>query len=142
MSKNSYFANFGQIKNKFTDFEQVKKIKLYCWLWTRVKLNPQQNSLGRNRIPKHVWGHYLVSPALHPGFSDPRRSPPALTLPRHKAIFILFFECLGNQFFDSLTCELPDAMLRRRSLTLLLSRETRDFPKVRGILSMFLRSHT
>ena len=26
MSKNNYFANFGQVKNKFTDFEQVKKL--------------------------------------------------------------------------------------------------------------------
>ena len=39
-----------------------------------------------------------------------------------------FFECLGIQFFNSLTCDLRDIMPRQRSLTL-LPREAEDFPR-------------
>ena len=41
--------------------------------------------------------------------------------------FIYFFECLGIQFFNSLTCDLRDAMPRHWSLTL-LPKEAEDFP--------------
>ena len=40
----------------------------------------------------------------------------------------LFFECLGIQFFKSLTCDLRDAMPRHWLLTL-LPREAEDFPR-------------
>ena len=39
-----------------------------------------------------------------------------------------FFECLGTQFFNSLTCDLRDTMPCQRSLTL-LPREAEDFPR-------------
>ena len=42
------------------------------------------------------------------------------------------FECIGIQFFNSLTCDLRDAMPRQRSLTLtltLITREAEDFPR-------------
>ena len=42
----------------------------------------------------------------------------------------LFFwsGCLSIQFFNSLTCDLRDAMPRQRSLTLIL-KEAEDFPR-------------
>ena len=40
-----------------------------------------------------------------------------------------FFECLGIQFFNSLTCDLRDIMPRQRSPTL-ITREAEDFPRV------------
>ena len=44
-------------------------------------------------------------------------------------IYLLtFYECFGILFFNSLTCDLRDAMPRHRSLTL-LSREEEDFPR-------------
>ena len=64
--------------------------------------------------------------ALHPGFSDAWRSPPTLSSILTQGYF--FFECLGIQFFNSLTCELRDAMSRQRSLTL-LPEEAEDFPR-------------
>ena len=40
-------------------------------------------------------------------------------LPWHKTFFFFFFcECLGIQFFNSLTCGLRETMPRQRSLTL------------------------
>ena len=40
------------------------------------------------------------------------------------------FECIGIQFFNSLTCDLRDTMPRQRSLTLtLIPREAEDFPR-------------
>ena len=41
-------------------------------------------------------------------------------------LFFLFFECLGIQFFSSLTCDLRDTMPCQRSLTL-LRRGAEDF---------------
>ena len=46
-------------------------------------------------------------------------------LPQHLAFF---FECLGIQFFNSLTCDLRDTMPRQRSPTL-MPREAEDFPR-------------
>ena len=40
----------------------------------------------------------------------------------------LFFECLGIQFFNSLTCDLRDTMPRQRTPTL-IPREAEDFPR-------------
>ena len=70
------------------------------------------------------FGHYLMSPALHPGFLDLWGSPPALS----STPTLGFFECLGIQFFNLLTCDLWDTMPRQRSPTL-IPRETEDFPR-------------
>ena len=43
-------------------------------------------------------------------------------------IFYYFFECLGIQFFSSLTCDLRDTMALQRLLKL-LPREGEDFPR-------------
>ena len=40
----------------------------------------------------------------------------------------LFFECLGIQFFNSLTCDLRDTIPHQRSHTL-IPREAEDFPR-------------
>ena len=69
-----------------------------------------------------LWGQYLVSPALHPGFSW--RSPPALSSTPTQG----FFDCLRIQFFNSLTWDSWDTMPPQRSLTL-LSREVEEFPR-------------
>ena len=42
--------------------------------------------------------------------------------------FLCVCECLGVQFFNSLTCDLQDAMPHQRSLTL-LPRKAEDFPR-------------
>ena len=48
-------------------------------------------------------------------------------MPEH-FIYLLFFECLGIQFFNLLTCDLQDTMPRQRSPTL-LPRQAEDFPR-------------
>ena len=67
-------------------------------------------------MPKHFffWGHRPVSPALHPA-SQAWGLHQLSALPQHQAFFC---ECLGIQFFNSLTCDLGDTMPRQRSLTL------------------------
>ena len=47
-------------------------------------------------------------------------------MPEHLFIYLFLFECLGIQFFNSLTCDLRDTMPRERSLPL-LPREAKDF---------------
>ena len=59
-----------------------------------------------------------MSLGLHPGFSDLWGSPPAVSSTLTLGFFCLF-ECIGIQFFNSLTCDLRDAMSRQRSLTLI-----------------------
>ena len=88
--------------------------------------------------------HCLVSPALHPGFSDLGGSPPALSS-TPTLVFLCFLNALASSFLihshvtygtpcharghlHSLTCDLPDAMPRQRSLILIL-REAEDFPR-------------
>ena len=75
-------------------------------------------------MPWHFFGgHYPVSPALHPGFSDLWRPPAALSSTRHWP----FFECLGIQFFNSshVTYGTP-CRARGHSHSL---READDFPR-------------
>ena len=91
----------------------------------KLKIKPT-TKLPWENLSIHFWGHYLVLQALHPGFSDAWRSPPTLSSILTQGYF--FFECLGIQFFNSLTCELRDAMPRQRSLTL-LPEEAEDFPR-------------
>ena len=67
------------------------------------------NKLKIKAITKLPWekldawaffGHYLVSPALHPGFSGLWRSPPDLSsTPKLGFFFFFFFECLGIKLF-------------------------------------------
>ena len=71
--------------------------------------------------------HCLMSPALHPGFWDLWGSPPALSSTPTLGFF-LFFECIGIQFFNSLKCDLWDAMPHQRSLTF-IPREAEVFPR-------------
>ena len=49
-------------------------------------------------------------------------------MPEHLFIYFFVFECLAIQFFNSLTCDLLEAMPRQSSLTLLL-KEAEDFPR-------------
>ena len=87
-----------------------------------------RKSLGRNWMPMHLFfslfGHCLMSPALHPGFSDLWGSPPALS----STPTLGFLECLGIQYFNLLTCDLRDTMPCKRSPTL-IPREAEDFPR-------------
>ena len=100
----------------------------YCFLDSYSWPKSLQNSLGRNRMPMHLFfsffGHCLMSLALHPGFSDLWGSPPALS----STPTLGFFECLGIQFFNLPTCDLWDTMPCHRSPTL-VTREEEDFPR-------------
>ena len=74
------------------------------------------------------FGHCLMWQALQPGFSGLWGSPPALSSTLTLGFFFFFVECLGIQFFNSLTCDLWDTMPRQRSHTL-IPREAEDFPR-------------
>ena len=81
-------------------------------------------------MPMHFFffffGYCLMSQALHPGFSD---LPGFFTSSElYPNIWLFFFECLGIQFFNSLTCDLRDTMPRQRSPTL-TPREAEAFPR-------------
>ena len=99
------------------DFEQVKK--------TNKKTPMGETGYLCISFFHFLFGHCLMSSALHPGFSDPWGSPPALS---STPTLGFFFECLGIQFFNSLACDLPDTMPRQR-LPTLISREAEDFPR-------------
>ena len=50
-------------------------------------------------------------------------------MPGHLFIYLfIYFKCSSIQFFNSLTCDLPETMPRQRSLPL-LPREEEDFPR-------------
>ena len=126
----SLFCYFEQVKKiivYFADFEQVKNNCSFCWLWTSLKNLISKLLWGETRYQSIFLGHYLVSQALHPGISDPWRSPPALSSTPTQGYFFLF-ECLGIQFLNSLTSNFWDAMLCCRSL-ILLPRVAEDLPK-------------
>ena len=69
-----------------------------------LTLNKSSNAINKTPLGENgclslfFWGYHPVSLALHPGFSDLWRPPPALS-----SILTLgfFFECLGIQFFNS-----------------------------------------
>ena len=92
----------------------------------KFKTYKKKTPVGETGCLRIFWDHYLVSPALHPGFSDPSRPPPALSSTPTQGY--LFFECLGIQFFNSLTCDSGDTMPRQRPLTLLPG-EVEDFSR-------------
>ena len=69
-----------KIDDHFADFEQVKN-------WSYSK-----NPLGETGCMSNFLGYLSMPPALHPGFSDLWRSPPALSS---------FLDCSGVQFFNS-----------------------------------------
>ena len=69
----SYFADFEQVKKfsrYFADFEQVKN--LIVILLTLNKLKKLTIKLPWKKLDAYAFffGHGLMSPALHPGFSD------------------------------------------------------------------------
>ena len=119
---------------------------LFWWLWTghiyfpnfeyvifilltlnRSKKTNSKTPVGEKGYLCIFFGldHCLMSAALHPSFSEPCLHW-LWALPWHLAFFV--FECIGIQFFNSLTCDLRDAMPRQRSLTL-IPREAEDFPR-------------
>ena len=108
----------GKSKNNFTT--KLPQQKLYAWAYL---------------------GHQLVSLALHPGFSDLWRSPPALSSTPTWDYFILF-ECLSIQFFNlhsHVTYGMP-CHARGHSHSCL--GKQRISPGVAIILAMCLCSHT
>ena len=109
----------------FPDFEQVKK--LIVILLTLNKLKKLTIKLPWEKLDAYAsfFGHGLISLALHPGFSDLLGSPPALSC---NPTLGFFFECLGIQFFNLLTCDLRDTMPCQRSPTL-IPREAEDFAR-------------
>ena len=92
MIKICHFADFKQVIIKISQFTDIEQVI--------TEISHQQNSLGRNWMPRHFffWGHCPVSLALHRGFSDLWRSPPALS---STSTLVFLFECLGIQFFNS-----------------------------------------
>ena len=109
----------------FCDFEQVKN--LIVILLTLNKLKKLTKKLPWENLDAYAsfFGHGLMLPALHPGFSDLLGSRPALSSTSRLGFFL--FECLGIQFFNLLTCDLRDSMPCQRSPTL-IPREAEDFP--------------
>ena len=98
----------------FADFEQVKKAN-------------SKTPLGETGcLFIFCLGHCLMSSALHPSFSDLAGSPPVLSSTPTLVFFV--FECIAIQFFNSLTCDLRDAMPCQWSLTL-IPRVAEDFPR-------------
>ena len=90
-----------------SDFVQVKKLIVRFANFEHVKKNLIKTPLGETRcLGIFFWATTLCY--------------------WHKAFF--FFECLGIQFFNSLTCGLWDAMPCQRSPTL-LPREAEGFPR-------------
>ena len=85
-------------------------------------------------MPMHsFFGNCLMSPALHPGFSDHWESPPALRSTPTLGFFF-FFECLGIQFFNLYReCYRFERVFftLRRFFTLhsFIPREAEDFPR-------------
>ena len=80
-------------------------------------------------MPMHFLFSFYFWPLTHvtstpPWLSDLWGSPPALS----STPTLGFFEWLGIQFFNSLTCDLQDAMPCQRSPTLNF-REAEDFPR-------------
>ena len=108
----------------FVDFEQVKNLVVILLTLNKLKKLTKKLPCEKLDVYASFFGHDLMSPALHPGFSDLWRSPPALS----STLTLGFFECLGIQFFNLLTCDLQDTMPCQRS-PILIPREAEDFPR-------------
>ena len=86
-----------------------------------------QNSLGRNQMPRHFfWAATCVTGTLHWLLGPVKVSNSSELYPDTRLFY--FFECLGIQFFNSVTCDLLDAMPCQGSPTL-LPREAEDFTR-------------
>ena len=121
------------IKNShFTDFEHVKKTN--------------------NKTPVGETGYLCIFFLFRP-LPHVNGTPPWLLRPMRVSTsselypntWVFFFECIGIQFFNSLTCDLRDAMPRQRSLTLTLTPylgKQRISLGVTIILSICLCPHT
>ena len=101
----------------FADFEEVKKLSSYFTTLSKSK----------NLV--------VILMTLNKSKKTNSKTPVGET--RYLCIFfccltwLLFFfsfECIGIQFFNSLACDLRDAMPRQTSLTL-ICREAEDFPR-------------
>ena len=112
-----YFANFGQVKKQ-----------LY-----------NKTPLGET-VCLSIFGH-ILSPALHPGFSDLWRSPPALSSTPTWDYFILF-ECLSIQFFNLRSHVTYGMPCHARGHSHSCLGKQRISPGVAIILVMCLCSHT
>ena len=145
----------------------LNKPKLFYRLWTSKKKLTAK--LPWQKPDAYALLFFLAQPPLVSSLTLPwtiaRFLDPFYTFsPAHRRVIRDFtppypFECIGIQFFNSLTCDLRDAMPRQRSLTLthmwLTGRHAtpevtlhsylgkgRISPGVIGILSMYLRLHT
>ena len=85
------FADVGQVKKYccFADFGQVKK---YCHFadFGQVNFLLDKTPLGETGCLTNFLGSLSMSPALHPGFSDLLRSPPALSSTPTTCVCLLF----------------------------------------------------
>ena len=95
--------NSNKSNSYFADFEQVKQWLVILLTQSKLKKTDNKTPVGETGclwIFFQLWPHWLF----------------------------FFFECLGIQFFNSLTCDLWDTMPRQRSLTF-IAREAEDFPR-------------
>ena len=129
---NSYLGDFEQVNWLFCYFEHVKNLIFILLTLNKSKIKlttklPWENLDGYTFFSFFFFfGHHLMSLALHPGFSDLWWSPPALS--STLTLGFLFFECLGIQFFNSLSCDLRGTMPLQKSPTL-IPREAEDLPR-------------
>ena len=76
----------------FAGFEQVKKLSSYFADFEQVKKTNSETPVGETGcLCIFSLGHCLMSPALHPGFSDLWRSPPALNSTLTLGFFMVFW---------------------------------------------------
>ena len=70
--KNSHFADFEQVIIKNSHFAVYEQVKKYLADFEQVKKTNCKTPLGQTGYLCIFFclGHCLVSPALHPGFSD------------------------------------------------------------------------
>ena len=107
--------NNSQLKKRFADIEQV--------ISNFATLNKSKPLIAKLPLEKpDTYAFVFFRPLPHVTGTPPWLlrsigSPPALSSTPTLGFFC-FFECMGIQFFNSLTCDLPDAMPSQRSLTL------------------------
>ena len=93
------------------------------WSWPKSL----QNSLGRNWMPIH---HFFSFLAIAPCYQHSTWLLRPVRVSTSSELYpnTWLFDCLGIQFFNSLTCDLRDTMPRQRSPTF-IPREAKDFPR-------------
>ena len=111
----------------FDAFEQVKN--LIVILLTLNKLKKLTTKLPWEKLDAYAsffwpWPHVTGTP---PWLLRPVKVSTSSELYPDTWLFFVF-ECIGIQFFNSLTCDLRDTMPCQRSPTL-IPREAEDFPR-------------